>query len=173
MNKSGFMRAMRLSIAPLFAVVASIPLPAVAHAGPQHDRTHRSADREAANVKLVLAMWDGVINRADRAAVMRYIAPDYKQHNPNVAQGRDGVLELIQIIRNAPPGFTPPGRKTLLRAVAQGDFVVLIWNQPQPDPTANGETYTGQAFDMFRVKGGQVVEHWDDTRKSVRPWRSK
>jgi predicted SnoaL-like aldol condensation-catalyzing enzyme len=127
--------------------------------------------RELANIKLVLDMWDGVINRADRDAVMKYIAEDYKQHNPNVAQGREGVLELISLIKNTPPGMVPPGKKNLMRAVAQGEYVVIIWNQPQPDPHEPGKTYSGEAFDMFRVRNGQVIEHWDDTRKALRPWR--
>lgn len=130
----------------------------------------RMESRAKANIALVLDMWDGVINRADRDAVMKYIAPDYRQHNPNVAQGRDGVLKLISVIKNPPPGMVPPGRKTFNRAIAQGDYVVIIWDQPQPDPAKPGETYVGQAFDMFHVQDGQVVEHWDDTRKALRPW---
>ena len=133
-------------------------------------RAHE-ARREQANIELVLAMWDGVINRADRDAVMKYIAEDYVQHNPNVAQGRAGVLELISLIKDPPPAMVPPGKKTFKKAVAQGEYVVIIWSQPQPDPHAPGETYAGEAFDMFRVRNGQVVEHWDDTRKALHPWR--
>ncbi|MCW2403850.1 putative SnoaL-like aldol condensation-catalyzing enzyme [Sphingobium sp. B1D7B] len=127
--------------------------------------------REQANIEMVLAMWDGVINRADPDAVMKYIDEDYIQHNPNVRQGREGVLELISLIRNPPPAMVPPGKKTLKKAIAQGDYVVVIWTQPQPDPHNPGETYSGEAFDMFRIANGKVVEHWDDTRKALTPWR--
>lgn len=127
--------------------------------------------REQANIDLMLTMWDGVINRADRDTVMKYIAEDYVQHNPNVAQGRAGVLELISLIKDPPPNMVPPGKKTFMKAVAQGDHVVVIWTQPQPDPHWPGETYQGEAFDMFRIANGQVVEHWDDTRKALHPWR--
>lgn len=127
--------------------------------------------RARRNIALILDMWDGIINRADDAVVMKYVAPGYLQHNPNVAQGREGVLQLVSLIRDPPEGMIPPGRKTFRHAVAQGDFVVVIWDQPQPDPHRPGETYVGQAFDMFRMAGGQVVEHWDDTRKAMRPWR--
>ena len=127
--------------------------------------------REQTNIQLVLDMWDGVINRADRDAVMRYIAEDYVQHNPNVKQGRAGVLDLISLIKDPPPAMVPPGKKTFKKAVAQGEYVVIIWTQPQPDPHTPGETYSGEAFDMFRVRNGQVIEHWDDTRKALTPWR--
>ena len=131
----------------------------------------REEKREQANIALVLDMWDGVINRADREAVMKYIAPDYIQHNPNVRQGREGVLELISLIKDPPPAMVPPGRKTFMKAVAQGEYVAVIWTQPQPDPLEPGKSYSGEAFDMFRVRNGQVIEHWDDTRKAVNPWR--
>jgi|GEM_PF-1841790 len=130
----------------------------------------RKHAHERDNIALVLDMWDGVITRADRAAAMRYIHPDYKQHNPNVLQGREGVLQLIELIANPVPGVEPPGKKTFRHALAQGEYVAVIWDQPQPDPQAPGEFYTGQAFDMFRVVDGQVVEHWDDTRKKARAW---
>lgn len=104
---------------------------------------------------------------------MKYIAEDYIQHNPNVQQGREGILVVTKLIRQQPEGFVAPGRKTPLHVVAEGDLVVVIWNQPQPDPNKPGETYIGQAFDMFRVKDGMVVEHWDDTRKSPRPWNEE
>lgn len=128
------------------------------------------AARQQANIDLVMAMWDGVIYRADRETVLRYVHPDYKQHNPNVLPGREGVLQLVELIANPVPGIEPAAHKTFNRAVAQGEYVVIIWDQDQPDPHNPGETYVGQAFDMFRVAGGQVVEHWDDTRKKPRPW---
>lgn len=130
----------------------------------------QEAAQEQANIDLVLAMWDGVIYQADREAVLRYVHPEYKQHNPNVLQGREGVLQLVELIANPVPGIEPAAHKTFNRAVAQGEYVVIIWDQSQHDPIVPGETYVGQAFDMFRVVGGQVVEHWDDTRKKARPW---
>lgn len=128
------------------------------------------ATRQQANIDLVMAMWEGVIYRGDREAVLRYVHPDYKQHNPNVLQGREGVLQLVELIANPVPGIEPAAHKTFNRALAQGEYVAIIWDQDQPDPHNPGETYVGQAFDMFRVAGGQVVEHWDDTRKKALPW---
>lgn len=128
------------------------------------------AARQQANIDLVMAMWEGVIYRGDREAVLRFVHPDYKQHNPNVLPGREGVLQLVELIANPVPGIDPAAHKTFNCAVAQGDLVVIIWDQDQPDPLDPGKTYVGQAFDMFRVAGGQVVEHWDDTRKKARPW---
>lgn len=128
---------------------------------------------EERNREIVLAMWDGVIRRGDTDAVMRYIAPDYVQHAVNLPSGREHVLRLAEMIRDGTAAFKPPAHKHLCRTVAQGDMVVVIWEQEQDDPTRPGETYTGHAFDMYRLEDGMIVEHWDDTRKWPAPWKAK
>lgn len=125
---------------------------------------------EERNAEIVVAMWKGVIYDGDRDAVFRYIHPDYIQHNVNMPSGREHMLHLVDLIRNPPKDFVPPARKELVRTVAQGDYVVTIWEQAQPDPTRPGETYLGHSFDMYRLENGLIVEHWDDTRKWPRPW---
>jgi len=128
---------------------------------------------EDRNTEIVLAMWEGVIGRGDREAVLRYIAPDYVQHAVNLPSGREHVLRLADMIREGNAGFKPPAHKTLFKTVAQGDMVVVIWEQDQDDPTRPGETYPGHSFDMYRLENGMIVEHWDDTRKWPTPWKAK
>lgn len=130
--------------------------------------------RELRNARIVLAMWQGVIREGSREAVLRYIHPDYIQHGVNLSSGREELLHLTDLIRNPPEGFVPPATKHLVRTVAQGDVVVVIWQQDQPDPHHPGETYPGHAFDMYRLDAdGLILEHWDDTRKWARPWSAE
>ena len=116
------------------------------------------------NRQLVLDMWQAVIVRLDEAAVARYIAPGYIQHNPNIGQGRDGLIAAIR--RSRAPGAKPHSIKRLIASFSQGDLVVLVWDRDLPDPTDPTRIYTNNAFDMFRVKNGIVVEHWDDNHKN-------
>lgn len=125
---------------------------------------------EDRNTEIVLDMWEKVIRQGSADAVMKYIHPDYIQHNVNMPSGREYLLHLVKLINNKPADFTPPGHKEVLKTVAQGDYVVVIWNQEQADPNDPGQTYMGQAFDMFRLEDGIICEHWDDTRKWPRPW---
>jgi predicted SnoaL-like aldol condensation-catalyzing enzyme len=118
-----------------------------------------TAAQEEANKTLVLAMWKGVIEDADEAAVMRYIAPDYIQHNTALPHGRAGLIEGVRRLK---AGQAPHAPKTLVAAVAQGDLVVLVWTREVPDPADPKRTAKANRFDMFRVKGKLVVEHWDD-----------
>ena len=128
---------------------------------------------EERNAEIVTAMWKGVIYEGDREAVLRYIHPDYIQHNVNMPSGREHILHLVDLINNKPKDFVPPAHKELVRTVAQGDYVVTIWEQAQPDPTRPGETYLGHSFDMYRLEDGLIMEHWDDTRKWPRPWNEE
>lgn len=115
-----------------------------------------------ANKKLVLDMWHGVIEEHSDAAVMRYIAPDYIQHNTLLENGRESLRAAVARLRNPAPGQAPHPYKSLVHAVAQGDLVALIWTQDAPDPAHPGQTLKLNKFDLFRVKDGMVVEHWDD-----------
>lgn len=128
---------------------------------------------EERNTQTVLAMWEGVIGRGDTSAVMTYIAPDYVQHAVNLPSGREHVLRLAEMIAKGNAAFKPPAHKRLFKTIAQGDMVVVIWEQEQDDPTRAGETYTGHAFDMYRLEDGMIVEHWDDTRKWPAPWKAQ
>jgi predicted SnoaL-like aldol condensation-catalyzing enzyme len=119
--------------------------------------------QEEANKTMVLAMWKGVIDEADEAAVMRYIAPGYIQHNTRLGNGRDALLEGVRRLKNPQPGDPPHRKKTLVSAVAEGDRVVLVWTR---DDVEGGRTVRRNLFDMFRIENGLVAEHWDDAAEA-------
>ena len=135
--------------------------PAIGAAGP-------GPSQADINKQLVLDMWQGVIERKDEAAVLRYIAPDYIQHSTQLPNGREGLLEGVRRLKNPPPGAPPHPHKTLVAAVAEGDLVVLFWTRPVPKPAKPGQTMLVNACDMFRVKDGLVAEHWSDDGDEVR-----
>ena len=125
---------------------------------------------EQRNTEIVLDMWEQIIRQGSRDAVFKYIAPEYIQHNVNMPSGRDHLLRLVDLINDTPADFTPPRHKELMKTIAQDDYVVVIWEQEQDDPNNPGETYTGHAFDLYRLENEMIVEHWDDTRKWPKPW---
>jgi predicted SnoaL-like aldol condensation-catalyzing enzyme len=85
--------------------------------------------------------------------VEQYFAVNYKQHNPVIADGPAAIAKMIPtlIALTYEPGM----------AVADGDLVMV-----------HGR-YTGWgpkpmiAVDIFRLKGGKVVEHWDVMQEEV------
>ena len=110
---------------------------------------------EQENNKILVgkAMNDLFVNR-DGTAVQRYFGSPYLQHNPMIADGAD---DLPGVIKALPANFKyEPGV-----IVADGDMVMIHgrytgWG-PKPLVTV----------DIFRVKNGKLVEHWDVMQEEV------
>jgi predicted SnoaL-like aldol condensation-catalyzing enzyme len=117
----------------------------------------------AANKRLVYDMYRIVLQagRADRAH--EFIAEDYIQHNPNAAQGLDGLVDYVRSSR--------PEREILdtldlplVNLMAEGNFVGTTFVRPEKD--SSGETYYTSWFDLYRIENGKIAEHWDPMLKS-------
>ena len=85
-------------------------------------------------------------------AVELYVGDDYIQHNPVVADGKQGFIDYFEEMSLDYP------KKDIefLRIIAEGDQVALHTRQTWPA----GEEYV--TMDFFRFdSNGKIVEHWD------------
>jgi predicted SnoaL-like aldol condensation-catalyzing enzyme len=112
--------------------------------------TERAASRNTQNV---LAFYDQMFNQCQpREAIERYAGAEYRQHNPDVGDGKDAFIDYFERMAAEYPGK----RVEFKRSIAEGDLVVLHCRQLWPD----GVEYAG--MDIFRLdEDGKVVEHWD------------
>jgi predicted SnoaL-like aldol condensation-catalyzing enzyme len=85
--------------------------------------------------------------------VVQLFASNYKQHNPVIPDGPSAIAKLIPTLTalTYEPGM----------AVAEGDLVMVHgrytgWG---PKPMV--------AVDIFRLRDGKVVEHWDVLQEEV------
>jgi len=127
---------------------------------PDHEQLLRSADPElAANKRLVYDMWRTLIEARDTAAAEEYLAEGYIQHNPNADTGRAGVFAFFSSL-GPPLPVAERVQAKLVALVAEGDYVAVVqvdeYEQPRP--------YTTTWFDLFRIEGGLIAEHWDHGR---------
>jgi len=118
----------------------------------------------AANKKLVFDMWRAIIQGAHTELAPKYFTKDYIQHNPNVATGRDAMVQYMKStrpVRAIDPTITFP----VVAIMAEGDKVLIATVTYSPDPTAPGTKYAGTHFDLFRIENGKIAEHWDSVPK--------
>ncbi len=91
------------------------------------------------------------VERDVQGAFATYVARDYIQHNPGLADGRDAaVAALAPMFADRTKSFE------IKRILVDGDMAV-IHIHVRPTPASRGAS----VFDMYRLKGGKIVEHWD------------
>lgn len=87
-----------------------------------------------------------------RTAFMRWVAPDYIQHNPGAASGRQAAIDFLQPFFEANPNI----QYTVHRVIAS-DGLVAVHNEARFAPDAPPMA----VVDIFRVEKCKITEHWD------------
>ena len=143
---------------------ANAQVPPVA-APDQHALLKSTDPKLAANKKLVFDMYRAIVNAGRHDLADKYFTKGYIQHNPNVASGRDQLVEYIRKTRPVRPipdtiGFP------VISIVAEGDMVLVASVEYNDDPEKPGTKYATTHFDLYRIEKGLIAEHWDNVRKS-------
>ena len=92
------------------------------------------------------------LETGDKKTIENWIsASKYIQHNLNVPDGRDALLNYLDEIKQTGTEVN------IKRALSDGDFVALHSEYELFGPKV--------VFDIFRFENGKIVEHWDNIQE--------
>lgn len=87
-----------------------------------------------------------------KKAVGLYVGDKYIQHNPDVADGKQGFIDYFERMQKE----YPEKSIEFVRCIAEDDLVALHTHQTWP----GNEEYVTMDFLRFDAQG-KIVEHWD------------
>ena len=103
------------------------------------------------NKKNVAEFYDLIINKKDFESARKYMGNYYKQHNPRVADGPEGLKTHIEFLKTNFPDV----RSEIKNIIAEGDYVVLhVHSRRTPERQL-------AIIEIFRLENGKIAEHWD------------
>ena len=105
-----------------------------------------------ANKKAVVEFYNKAINEKDFEAARKYMGGKYIQHNPNAADGPEGLKGFVNFLKDK----FPNNRSEIKRIFADGDYVIVHVHAVR-EPGTRGNAI----IDIFKLENGKIVEHWD------------
>lgn len=118
----------------------------------------------AANKRRVFDFWRELMDAGRLDMADQYLDANFIHHNPNAAPGKAGFV--AELAKRGQKPLQANIADPVVALVAEGNTVVLVTQHEFPHPHQQGRTYTTAWFDMFRLQGDRIVEHWDATMKN-------
>ncbi|KAG4439435.1 hypothetical protein IFR05_005082 [Cadophora sp. M221] len=103
------------------------------------------------NKKIVTDAYQRIFGDLDASAVDEYMTKDFVQHNPTIADGPEGVKQLLQTL--VAKGVQKQ-KIQFKHVVAEGDTVILHTSYEM-----GGHDW--RFIDIYRLENDKLVEHWD------------
>jgi predicted SnoaL-like aldol condensation-catalyzing enzyme len=114
--------------------------------------TARRAEETERNRTIVMRFADILYREKDvRRAFNDFVVSDYVQHNPGIADGRAAAVASLE------PLFSTPGATFVVKRIVVDGDLAIIHLFGRGDPATAG----GAVADIYRLKDGKIVEHWD------------
>jgi predicted SnoaL-like aldol condensation-catalyzing enzyme len=141
--------------------------PVTPNAKPPEELAKSSNKQLEANKMLVLNLFREVLEARHLELADKYLAADFIQHNPNAANGLPALKQFFSAQNTPPREIQPKIQRRVVALLAEGDLAIIVSPRELTDPKDKAKKYTTTGFDMYRIKNGKVVEHWDAAMKNA------
>jgi predicted SnoaL-like aldol condensation-catalyzing enzyme len=121
--------------------------------------------QERKNLEIAIVEFKDILQYGHVELAEKVMAPTYIQHNPNVPTGRAAFVEFFSRTRKPEPIKAEWKDKPEITIVS-GSYVFMMFKRENKDPDDPAKTYPAYWFDMVRVDGGLIQEHWDAAVKN-------
>lgn len=118
----------------------------------------RSVDSEESRSKILAYLEMGQQPGRLIEAIETYNHPDLVQHAKRIPGGRQGLVDYMTARSNE--RAADKRTSTIMRTIADGDMV-LVHRRVTRDSEPTGRAIV----DLFRLKDGKIIEHWDVVQK--------
>ncbi|MGB3278225.1 MAG: nuclear transport factor 2 family protein [Pseudorhodobacter sp.] len=109
----------------------------------------------ATNKTVALGLLEKGLANGDRDFITAHVAEGYIQHNPQAADGREGLLGFVGFLETLDPKVSV----NPVRVIADENFVVIHQEAEFFGPKV--------IIDVFRFEDGKIAEHWDSIQETV------
>jgi len=121
-------------------------------------RSEGWSTQEVRNVELISSfVQDLMIDHDAKKVIARYGNSSYIQHNRNIPDGMEGISKYVEEFAKEYPDFT----YDVKRIIADGDFVIFHSHATLKREHRGNDKKGLNITDIWRVKDGKIVEHWD------------
>jgi predicted SnoaL-like aldol condensation-catalyzing enzyme len=141
------------AVAGIAAAVA-VTLWSASENGPRGRKHYEALAAENMGTRDVILAFEkmGIDGHDPAGAMRKYFAPDMIEHDPRVAGTRDSVIQYLE-----GRGWSGPApKRTIHNIIVEGELGV-VHHHVKLKPEDPGL----MAVDIFRVRNGKVIEHWD------------
>jgi predicted SnoaL-like aldol condensation-catalyzing enzyme len=107
--------------------------------------------QEEKNKQIATTTYQSIFGDQDITAIDEYISKDFRQHNPTIADGPEGVKALVQMLASQ---GVPKQKISFKHVVAEKDIVFLHSRYEM-----TGKEW--RFIDIYRIENDKLVEHWD------------
>ncbi|MGE9548724.1 nuclear transport factor 2 family protein [Snodgrassella sp. CS2] len=112
------------------------------------------------NKEIVTAFHQQVFVNGDLSDINKFVKEDYIQHNPEVANGREGFVKFLHTLLQQKLQYDTKNIS------ADGDMVYVFYK------TTDEQGHQSKTCDIYRLENGQIAEHWDVIEENIEKIKS-